>query len=324
VNDLLSDLRQWVRDLAGSPRPSPPAKALVFVHGIFSNHATFETLVTGLLRADPSLKAWGMYFFDYDFNQPILASGLQLAQILRAAFPEANSEITLVGHSMGGLVARTALLQEGDMGMVKRLVMLGTPNHGTLQTARMGVLAHMLRESTAVLWTVFAREATGIKDLTQIGKTLDPLINSNCVERTRNVEYVTIPGLRFNEEAGWLESPQKTSAGLRALSVLFGIMKAIPGMNTELQLPHDGIVEERCVRLSGEPDHISERPATGQGKTPFAPYLHIIHRDYKSVDHVTVQKADRTIALLAELLRSPDLEDWRTTLSRRGEFNLYP
>ena len=323
MNDLLSDLRQAGPYPASSP-PSPPAKALVFVHGIFSSHATFEPLVDGLLRNDPSLRAWRRYFFDYDFYQSIPESGRRLAQTLREALQEEKPEVTLVGHSMGGLVARSALLQDGDMGMVKRLVMLGTPNHGTLQTARLGLLAHMVREATAVLWTVFPREATGIKDLTQIGKALKPLINKNGVARTRNVEYVSIPGLRFNEEAGWLESPQNTSAGLRALSVLFEVMKAIPGMHTELQLPHDGIVEERCVRMSSESDHFSERPATPQGKAPLAPYLHLTHADYQSVDHVTVHKAERTIMLLADLLQSPDLDTWRAKLLSSGEFNLYP
>jgi len=322
MSELL-DLRQLAGIPPAGPRPEVRERALVFVHGIFSSHATFEPLVAGLVESAPELAHFGTYYFDYDFHQSIPASGRELAGVLRAAFAEAMPEVTLVGHSMGGLVARTALLQEGDLGMVKRLVMLGTPNHGTLHTARLGLLAHLVREATSELWTVFARKATGIKELTQIGRTLTPLLREGA-ERTRHVEYVTIPGLRFHQEAAWLEAPPETSGGLRALAVFFGILQAIPGLKTELRIPHDGIVEECCVRLSGDPTHFSERPAAGSGQTPFGPYLHLTHPDYEAVDHVTVQRAERTIALLAELLSTPDLESWRKSLAARGEFNLYP
>ena len=315
-----------LRPLAGMPveeRPPVPEKALVFIHGIFSSHVTFEPLVAGLAERSPELARYGAYYFDYDFHQTIPASGRELAEVLGAAFPEKKPEVTLVGHSMGGLVARTALLQAGDLGMIKRLVMLGTPNHGTLHTARLGVLAHLVRETAAVLWTVFPRQATGIKELTQIGKTITPLLQNGGFERTRNVEYVSIPGLRFNEEAAWLEAPEGTSPGLRGLAILFGLLQAVPGMKAELRIPHDGIVEARCVQLSSSPEYFSERPAVGLGRQA-APYLHIMHPDYEAVDHVTIQRADRTISLLAELLAAPDLETWRLSLAERGEFNLVP
>jgi pimeloyl-ACP methyl ester carboxylesterase len=317
------DLRQLAALPAGASRPEVPERALVFIHGIFSSHATFEPLVAGLDAHAPELAHQGRYYFDYDFHRSIPVSGRELAAVLRAAFPEQKPRVTLVGHSMGGLVARTALLQEGDLGMVERLVMLGTPNHGTLQTARLGFLAHLVREGASELWTVFARQATGIKELTQVGKTINPLLKDG-VERTRHVEYVTIPGLRFHQESGWLEAPPGTSGGLRALAVLFGILEALPGVGTELGLPHDGIVEASSVRLSGEQGQFSERPAAGLGRPAFAPYLHLTHPDYQEVDHVTVHQADRTIALLAELLATADLETWRRSLAARGEFNLYP
>jgi pimeloyl-ACP methyl ester carboxylesterase len=320
MNTKLSDLRQIAELPPAFPRSALPGRALVFVHGIFSDHATFEPLMNGLLRKAPALNAVGHYFFDYDFYQTIPNSGLELARTLREAFPDGKTEITLVGHSMGGLVCRAALLQSDDLQMVKRLIMLGTPNHGTLQTARLGALAHLLREGIAILWTVFPQESTGIKELTEIRKTFDPLIRSGK-HNTRHVEYVTIPGMRFNDESGWLESPQNTSAGLRLLSVTMAIMRAMPGMHAELETPHDGIVEESCVRLSSKPDHFSERPAV---RPHYAPYVHLTHPDYHAVDHVTVQQADRTISVLAQLLEAPSMESWQAGLAETGEFNLFP
>jgi pimeloyl-ACP methyl ester carboxylesterase len=316
----LSDLRRQASSPFEPERLDIPDQALVFVHGIFSNHRTFEPLVKGLLAREPALARFGLYYFDYNFNQSIPASGRELADVLSRAFPERKPRVTLVGHSMGGLVVRTALLQAGDLGMVRRLVMLGTPNHGTLQTARLGFLAHLMREETAKLWLVFARRSTGIKELTEVGKVITPLLGEGK-QRTRGVEYVSIPGLRFHQESGWLEAPSGTSGGLRKLAIFLSILQAGPGMKVELRLPHDGIVEERSVRLSSEPDLFSERP---YAQPPYAPYLHVTHPDYHAVDHVTVQQADRTIQLLAELLTAQDLETWRQSLAARGECNLFP
>jgi pimeloyl-ACP methyl ester carboxylesterase len=319
MNDLMTDLRA----LQAHPVNSP-TKAIVFVHGIFSSHKTFEPLVSGLTKVKPALAAWEKYYFDYDFYEKIADSGKQLIDTLRQSFPNETAQVTIVGHSMGGLVARAALLQGGDLGIVKRLVMLGTPNHGTLATARLGALAQLMRETTGVLWNLFPRKAPGIKELTEIGKTMDPLLGDGGRERTRNVEYVTVPGLRFHAEAGWLDAPDKTSPGLRALGVFLAIMKVLPGMHTDLEIPHDGIVEESSVKLSGKSDYFSERQSQGVGQPPFAPYLHLLHQDYKSVDHVTVQQASRTIQLLAELLDSPDLATWHKTLATTGEYVLWP
>jgi pimeloyl-ACP methyl ester carboxylesterase len=316
----LSDLRRQASFPFEASRLEIPDQALVFIHGIFSSHATFKPLVKGLLASAPALAQYGRYYFDYDFQQSIPTNGRELADALRRAFPERKPQVTLVGHSMGGLVARTALLQAGDLDMVKRLVMLGTPNHGTLQTARLGFLAHLTREATAKLWPVFARRATGIKELTEIGKIIEPLL-ADGVERTRRVEYVTIPGLRFHQESGWLDAPPGTSAGLRKLTILFSLLQAGPGMKVELNLPHDGIVEERSVRLSSDETLFSERPKI---QPPYAPYLHVTHPDYHRVDHITVHQAERTIALLAELLLTPDLGTWRQSLAARGQFNLFP
>jgi pimeloyl-ACP methyl ester carboxylesterase len=320
MTPLFADLRQ----LAAAPPPPAvaPDNALIFVHGIFSSHLTFQPLLEGLM-AKPALAKWRPYFFDYNFRQPIPASGKELADLISKSFPAKKTDITIIGHSMGGLVARAALLQAGDMAVVKRLVMLGTPNHGTLHSARLGALAYLLREESALLSIVFPRIMPGVNQLTQIGKTMRPLLRQG-VERTRNVEYVSIPGLRYNEESGWLELPEKTSRGLRALTMGMAFIRSLPGMHMELSLPHDGIVEESCVRLSSTPDRFSERPNVGLGVIGPAPYLHITHPDYESVDHVTVQQTRRTIELLADLLQTPDLKTWRAKLAGTGEFNLFP
>jgi pimeloyl-ACP methyl ester carboxylesterase len=313
-----------IEKLKGQATPDPPLNALVFVHGIFSQHATFQPLVDGL-RAQPALADWKMFYFDYDFYRSIIDSGKDLAEVLLQTFVSDQTAVTIVGHSMGGLVGRAALLQNGDMGFVKRLVMLGTPNHGTLHSSRLGVLAEQLRRDADTLAVVLPRKAMGIKQLTKINKTLQPFITKGGLQRTRSVEYVTIPALRFHSDADDDEAPPNTAGYLRFLARAMRLMRMLPGMHIELHIPHDGIVEERCVRLSGEPGNFSERPYSGAGGPAGAPYLHLTHPDYNLEDHVTVQKANRTIQLLADLLQTPDLLKWRAQLASTGEpFNLFP
>src|SRR5437773_1086360 len=64
-------------------------------------------------------------FYAYDWRQSLDTLGGELAARINA---EAAGEVSLVAHSMGGLVSRAALKR--DLKKVKRLIMLGAPNFG--------------------------------------------------------------------------------------------------------------------------------------------------------------------------------------------------
>lgn len=65
-------------------------------------------------------------YHHYDWRQSLDKLGNELVSRLKQ---ERAQEISLVAHSMGGLVSRSALAQKAPK--VKQLVMLGTPNHGS-------------------------------------------------------------------------------------------------------------------------------------------------------------------------------------------------
>jgi pimeloyl-ACP methyl ester carboxylesterase len=65
---------------------------------------------------------------DYDWRRDLATLGRALAARIDA---DGRDEIALVGHSMGGLVARAALLHDADK-RVARVIQLGTPNAGSL------------------------------------------------------------------------------------------------------------------------------------------------------------------------------------------------
>jgi pimeloyl-ACP methyl ester carboxylesterase len=82
------------------------------------------------LKLTLSLRSAGFdaVLVDYDWRRDIATLGKALAARIAA---DALQNVGLVGHSMGGLVARAALTQSSGA-QVSRLVMLGTPNWGSL------------------------------------------------------------------------------------------------------------------------------------------------------------------------------------------------
>ena len=65
---------------------------------------------------------------EYDWRHDVASLGRKLAQRIAA---DGCEDVALVGHSMGGLVARAAMTQTAGK-QVSSLVMLGTPNSGSL------------------------------------------------------------------------------------------------------------------------------------------------------------------------------------------------
>ncbi len=65
---------------------------------------------------------------DYDWRRDVALLGTKLAERIAA---DGQQDVALVGHSMGGLVARAALMHNAGK-QVSQLIMLGTPNGGSL------------------------------------------------------------------------------------------------------------------------------------------------------------------------------------------------
>jgi pimeloyl-ACP methyl ester carboxylesterase len=79
-------------------RPGKPAgkarRVIVFIHGIFSSHATFAELIDSF-EHDARFDSYDLYGYDYDWGEPILTSARRLRSILNRRVPE-GAEITLV------------------------------------------------------------------------------------------------------------------------------------------------------------------------------------------------------------------------------------
>jgi hypothetical protein len=122
--------------------PEPSAKLLLMVHGLCMNDlqwqvAQGERVVDhGQLLADRF--GYTPLYLRYNSGRHVSQNGRELAQMIEqlvAAWPVPVQELSVVAHSMGGLVARSAIDHAQASaaqwpGRLGHLVFLGTPHHG--------------------------------------------------------------------------------------------------------------------------------------------------------------------------------------------------
>lgn len=83
------------------------------------------------LKLQMAAAGFAVRAFDYDWRRDIAHLGERFAAALRAD----GRECMIVAHSMGGLVARSALTRH-DLSPCQRLLLLGTPNRGSWATVQ--------------------------------------------------------------------------------------------------------------------------------------------------------------------------------------------
>ena len=110
------------------PAPNASARPVILVHGIFCNGRIWGAL-------EHKLAAAGFAPVLAVTLEPLLADldvhARTLARALEALYADTGERVTLIAHSMGGLIARAAL-RTVRPGRLRQIVTLGTPHHGTL------------------------------------------------------------------------------------------------------------------------------------------------------------------------------------------------
>ena len=108
---------------------------ILLVHGLIDNRSTFTLLRRALRR-----KGYGQVLtFNYSpFTQDVRVAALRLQRLVEQTCEQTGYErVHVVGHSLGGVVARYYVQRMGGDTRVHTLATLGTPHSGT-------VAAHLL------------------------------------------------------------------------------------------------------------------------------------------------------------------------------------
>ncbi|HWH31983.1 MAG TPA: alpha/beta fold hydrolase [Egibacteraceae bacterium] len=126
---------------------------IVLVHGYFHNRSAFLAMSRSLRRAG------FQYVHTMNYN-PLAADVPALAEQLREEVQRVldatgAEQVQIVGHSMGGVVARTYVQMHGGDEHVDTVVSLGSPHRGTYSAhLGMGPAARQLRPGSAFLRTL--------------------------------------------------------------------------------------------------------------------------------------------------------------------------
>ena len=163
--------------------PAATPRIAVFVHGLCEteeywslaarrHHGTDHTTLGSRLRRD---LAFTPVYLRYNTGLHVSDNGLRLSVLLEelvAHWPVTVEQITLVGHSMGGLVVRSAGQQGAAAGYrwvpaVRHVVCLGTPHLGAPLARGVHATAWLLArfpESRPVA-RLLGRRSAGVQDL---------------------------------------------------------------------------------------------------------------------------------------------------------------
>ena len=145
----------------------PDHKSVALVHGLDDPGQVWQNLAPELVKAD--FNVWLMH---YPNDQPVVESARLFFEALQGLKQNGIDRISIVAHSMGGLVSREMLTspeieynasaKNRRVPEVVALIMVGTPNHGS-QLARLRVFTEM-RDQWARLTKGEANWLGGILD----------------------------------------------------------------------------------------------------------------------------------------------------------------
>jgi pimeloyl-ACP methyl ester carboxylesterase len=156
---------------------------VVFVHGLFETERSWtlgdDTPYSGLLREQAG---WTPLHVRYNTGLPIVENGRKLAWLLEAVagnWPVELERIAIVGHSMGGMVARVAGAEGGEWRRhLTHVACLGTPHKGAPLEQVVHRAAGLLNRlpETAAFGGILDQRSAGIRDLRR-GIDAGPLLD---------------------------------------------------------------------------------------------------------------------------------------------------
>jgi pimeloyl-ACP methyl ester carboxylesterase len=185
---------------------SPDARHIILIHGLDDPGKVWMNLAPALARLNHNV-----WIMTYPNDQPIKESAFLFNEQLKQLKQEGISDISVIAHSMGGLVSREVLTNSQTLckakactrSHIRQLIMVGTPNHGS-ELARFRSFAEF-REQTERLIEGEARWLDWIADgAGEAGIDLLPksqfLLELNQRPLPDNTDYFIIAGAVTDQE----------------------------------------------------------------------------------------------------------------------------
>jgi len=241
----------------------PKRNLVVVVHGF--NSAPSQ--ISGLVEA---IQATGLPSGTYAYpnDQPIADSARRLSRDLKKfAVEHPQRRLSLVTHSMGGLVARAVIEDANlDPGNVVKLIMIAPPTHGS-QLAQFSfgvdIWDYLIRSSEASHLTRF--NAVVEDGLSEADHDLQPgsdfLRELNARKRNKNVRYSLFLGVAGPLSPGQLRSirdavDQAAQHNKAVQLVRPRLQEVLVDLDEVVRGKGDGVVAVKRGQLEGVPDTV--------------------------------------------------------------------
>jgi triacylglycerol lipase len=182
-------------DPAHRPGPQPPAVRALFagdplaarvpvvlVHGLVDNRSVFSVMRRGLRRRGfAQVGSWNYSPLLRDVETAATALGRHLERVCQDT---GHDRVHVVGHSLGGLVARYLVQRQGGDARVDALVTLGTPHGGSRWAHVLPTpLVRQLRPGSALMQEL-AAPAPGCRTrVTAVYSDLDQMVVPSAAGR---------------------------------------------------------------------------------------------------------------------------------------------
>jgi pimeloyl-ACP methyl ester carboxylesterase len=228
--------------------PDATAKVCIFVHGLMCTEMSWQ-IASEKFYGDPAvnfgsqLKAdlgYTPLFVRYNTGRHISENGQRFSDLLAGlidCYPVDIEKIVLIGHSMGGLVARSAAYY-GDAGnapwirKLRHIVCVGAPNLGAPLEKAVNVLGSLLRAfnlpGTQAPAQILNSRSAGIKDL-RFGYTVDDEWNDKAPDaffKDNRLNLPLVDGVGYYFIAATITTDPKHPMGLLIGDIMIRVPSA--------------------------------------------------------------------------------------------------
>jgi hypothetical protein len=197
---------------------------VVLVHGLVDNRSVFSVMRRGLSRRGfTQICTWNYSPLLSDVARGATDLGARIEQICEQT---GHDRVHVVGHSLGGLIARYYVQRQGGDRRVESLVTLGTPHRGSVLAHVLPTpLVRQLRPGSPVLRELEEPAAGCRTRVTAIYSDLDQVVVPTNAGRcdhpdlhARNLLFRGIGHMSLPRDGGVVDEVAATLAGVRGAS----------------------------------------------------------------------------------------------------------